>query len=271
MLVTPSPVGLTIFLAELVKVHDACDGFLSTRCGRPALHGRSKRGRRYEPHRGTCAHPHAMPSASSLGGPGAALRGKSHSTHEGNLVSYSGGEAIIRPGFAEASHPGRNLLNKKVYVTRIVTPAIAGARWRKPSLCRFFPGGKVQLAHYRRAGLLRSSARNMAPRTALWTTNAVAILPTNAAPITIASIVLSSLFEADFSCLEAIVPLPGSCFTEYPPLALITICAFVNRSDLLMVPVLTSAKRSAAPPLYRATANNTGTIPPPAPETPRTK
>jgi len=42
----------------------------------------------------------------------------------------------------------------------------------------------------------------MAPSTALWTTNAVAILPTKAAPITIASIVLSSLFEADFQTPE---------------------------------------------------------------------
>jgi hypothetical protein len=89
----------------------------------------------------------------------------------------------------------------------------------------------VQLADYRRADLLRSSARNMAPSTALCTTNAVAILPTNAAPITIASIVLSSLFEADFRRREAVVPLPGSWFTEYLPLASATICAFVNGSN----------------------------------------
>jgi hypothetical protein len=45
---------------------------------------------------------------------------------------------------------------------------------------------------YRRAALSRPNARSTAPSRALWTTNAIAMLPTNVAPITIASIVLSA-------------------------------------------------------------------------------
>jgi len=59
-------------------------------------------------------------------------------------------------------------------------------------------------------GFLRRRARKTAPKTARCTTNAVAMLPTNAAPITTASIVLSSPVEVDFRRLETDVALPGS-------------------------------------------------------------
>ena len=66
---------------------------------------------------------------------------------------------------------------------------------------------------YRRAALSRPNARNMAPSTALWTTNAVATLPTNVAPITIASIVLSS------------PQFHSSCRRHRPQFCLLLMCA----------------------------------------------